>query len=82
MKITVNVECTPEEARTFLGLPDLGALQAALQARMREAVADISPESLMRHWLALVPTGAAEMQKAMEGFMLGTGPKTAQKPGE
>ena len=36
----------------------------------------------MRHWLALVPTGAAEMQKAMEGFMLGAGPKTAQKPGE
>ncbi len=82
MKITVNVECTPEEARTFLGLPDLGALQAALQERMRAAVADISPEGLMRHWLALVPTGAAEMQKAMEGFMLGAGAKGAQKPGE
>jgi hypothetical protein len=22
MKITMNVDCTPEEARTFLGLPD------------------------------------------------------------
>jgi len=23
MKVSVNVDCTPEEARTFLGLPDL-----------------------------------------------------------
>ncbi len=23
MKFTINVECTPEEARTFLGLPDV-----------------------------------------------------------
>ena len=24
MKINVEVDCTPEEARTFLGLPDVG----------------------------------------------------------
>lgn len=82
MKVTVNVECTPEEARTFLGLPDVGALQAAMQERVREAVADISPEGLMRHWLALLPNGAADMQKAMEGFMLGTGAKPTQKTGK
>ena len=75
MKITVNVECTPEEARTFLGLPDFGALHAALQERMREAVADLSPETLMRHWFALLPTGGTDMQKAMEGFMQTTGLK-------
>ncbi len=75
MKITVNVECTPEEARTFLGLPDLGALQAALQERMRQAVGEISPENMMRQWMALLPAGAAEMQKAMEGFMQGAGRK-------
>jgi hypothetical protein len=75
VKITVNVECTPEEARTFLGLPDLGALHAALQERMREAVADISPETLMRHWFALLPAGATEMQKAMEGFLQSAGLK-------
>ena len=30
MKITVNVDCTPEEARSFLGLPDVQPLQAAV----------------------------------------------------
>lgn len=26
MKVTVNVDCTPEEARTFLGLPDVSPI--------------------------------------------------------
>lgn len=26
MKFTINVECTPEEARTFFGLPDVTAV--------------------------------------------------------
>ena len=82
MKVTVNVECTPEEARTFLGLPDLGALHAAMQERMRQAVAEISPEGLMRHWFALLPTGASEMQKAMEGFMQGAAWKPDPKHGD
>ena len=30
MKVTVNVECTPEEARTFLGLPDVQPMQEAV----------------------------------------------------
>ncbi|MFT3966942.1 MAG: DUF6489 family protein [Sphingobium sp.] len=27
MKFTVDVDCTPEEARTFLGLPDVKPIQ-------------------------------------------------------
>ncbi|WP_420846806.1 DUF6489 family protein [Microvirga tunisiensis] len=27
MKITMDVECTPEEARAFLGLPDVKPMQ-------------------------------------------------------
>ncbi|MFP6777685.1 MAG: DUF6489 family protein, partial [Alphaproteobacteria bacterium] len=41
MKVTIDIDCTPEEARRFLGLPDLDkAHQATLEAitgRMREA---------------------------------------------
>jgi hypothetical protein len=82
MKVTVNVECTPAEARTFLGLPDLSALQAAMQERMRQTVADLTPDAVMRHWLALLPAGAAEMQKALEGFMQGATGKAGQKSGD
>ena len=32
MKITVNVDCTPDEARHFFGLPDVKPMQDALDA--------------------------------------------------
>ena len=35
MKVTVEVECTPEEARQFLGLPDVVPMQ---QAAMKKAI--------------------------------------------
>ena len=35
MKITINVDCTPEEARAFLGLPDLKPIQDELMQEMR-----------------------------------------------
>ena len=40
MKITVNIDCTPAEARSFLGLPDVSAVNdivtAELAKRTRE----------------------------------------------
>ena len=38
MKITVDVDCTPEEARRFMGLPDLAPLHEAYLAKMRAAI--------------------------------------------
>ena len=37
MKFTVNVECTPEEARRFVGLPDVTPLNEML-VRDRKSV--------------------------------------------
>jgi hypothetical protein len=34
MKFTVNVECSPEEARRFMGLPDVTPINEALVAEM------------------------------------------------
>jgi len=45
MKITVDIDCTPEEARTFLGLPDVQPLQ---QAMMKELEA--RPELGLLGW--------------------------------
>ncbi len=46
MKVTVDVDCTPEEARRFLGLPDLSAVHQAYVERMQKAVREtMSPES-------------------------------------
>jgi hypothetical protein len=57
MQVTADVDCTPEEARVFLGVPDVRPLQAAVMAHMQErmlAEADrFSPERLMKAWMSL-----------------------------
>ena len=56
MKITINVDCTPAEAREFLGLPDLRPLQAAWLAEVeKRLITDLqkfSPEGIARSWLS------------------------------
>ena len=36
MKITIDIDCTPQEARAFLGLPHIEPMQDALVAQMQE----------------------------------------------
>jgi len=54
MKITVDVDCTPEEARRFLGLPDLAPVHEAYVEKMKSAVADGPPPEMfgemMKSW--------------------------------
>lgn len=67
MKFTVNVECTPEEARAFMGLPDVRPMQEAfmndLQHRMKTSMQAMDPESIMKNWLPASMQGAEQMQK-------------------
>ncbi|WP_026261153.1 DUF6489 family protein [Kiloniella laminariae] len=71
MKFTVDVDCTPEEARRFLGLPDVTALQeeamSEIRKRMLDAIQKSDPESLMKAWMPL--TMPAGMPGAMPGAM-------------
>jgi hypothetical protein len=50
MKITVDIDCTPEEARAFLGLPDVSPLHDVMlkeiEQRMREAMKSMDPDSM------------------------------------
>lgn len=56
MKVNIEIDCTPEEARSFLGLPDVTALNETLMSEMQrraEANMDqLDPEALMRQWTA------------------------------
>lgn len=67
MKITVNVDCTPEEARQFLGLPDVKPMQDALmkevEERMRATLQAMEPETVMNRWLPAGIQGVEQMQK-------------------
>ena len=68
MKINVEIDCTPEEARTFLGLPDVGpmqeALMAELQKRMMANLQAMEPEQLLKTWLPAGLQGWEQLQKA------------------
>ena len=65
MKVTVEVDCTPEEARRFLGLPDVVPMQQAaiekLQQRMESVVEATTPEALLKAWMPMAPD---QMQQA------------------
>lgn len=54
MKVTVDVDCTPEEARRFLGLPDLTPVHQAYVDRMTKFVTDSTSTEgfgeLMKSW--------------------------------
>ena len=72
MKVTVEIDCTPDEARQFFGLPDVKPMQAALmakvEAQMTESVERFSPDALLRTWLSLVPPGAEGFRDQLERF--------------
>lgn len=67
MKFTMNVECTPEEARAFFGLPDVQPMQEALmkdmQERMMAAMRSTEPDALMRQWLPMQMEAFDQFQK-------------------
>ncbi|MBM3569686.1 MAG: hypothetical protein FJX46_13150 [Alphaproteobacteria bacterium] len=65
MKIRIDIDCTPEEARGFLGLPDVAPMQArlveAMEERLKQAWSS-DPETLMKAWMP----GAAPGWEAMK----------------
>jgi len=51
MKISIDVDCTPEEARSFLGLPDLSSVHAVYLDKMKQAIEQsVTPETVVRDW--------------------------------
>ncbi len=69
MKAKVEVDCTPAEARAFLGLPDVAALNEHLvgemKARLDANLAMLAPEDLMRNWMTLGGQASEQFLKLM-----------------
>ena len=70
MKMTIEVDCTPEEARRFLGLPDVTALNQTLVEEMQKRVTAnmsmLSPDELMKNWVAFGAGAQEQFRKLME----------------
>jgi hypothetical protein len=67
MKITVEMDTTPEELRTFLGLPDVAPLQQEMlekiQEKMRAGVEGFDPLTLLKPFLPENMQTLSTMQK-------------------
>ena len=79
MKMTIEVDCTPEEARRFLGLPDVGALNDHLVKEMGKRIdanmAMISPDELVKSWMSFGAGAQEQFRKLMEAGMGAAGKK-------
>ncbi|MEY2757906.1 MAG: hypothetical protein RIR33_1684 [Pseudomonadota bacterium] len=57
MKLNITVDCTPEEARAFLGLPDVSpineTLVASVKQRIEQNVELVSPEFYLKQWYSM-----------------------------
>jgi hypothetical protein len=80
MKVSFDIECTPEEARKFLGLPDVVPMQEKLmqelQERLEENIRAVSVEELIRTWMP------AAMQGMGQAMGQGTAPNMGQGLGD
>ena len=70
MKMTIEVDCSPEEARRFLGLPDVSALNEHLVSEMSKRIdanmSLLNPEEFMKNWMSFGTGAQEQFRKFME----------------
>lgn len=75
MKVKIDIDCTPEEARSFFGLPDVKPLQDVMmkevEQRMMANVQAMDPEMLVKTWLPAGIQGWEQMQRMFWSQMAG-----------
>ena len=76
MKATIEIDCTPDELRATMGLPDVKPLQANLMAdlerRMKDAADRMSPENIIKSWFSLIPAQSEQFRTLMNAMMTGS----------
>jgi hypothetical protein len=64
MKITIDFDATPDEARRFFGLPGI--------APMQEALGSMDPEQMWRQWMPVAGAGiggaVADIPRGMDAM--------------
>lgn len=69
MKINIEIECTPEEARSFMGLPDVSAANNVYVENITKAMKGVSsPDQLQEYASALAPMGQVGL-KLFQSFV-------------
>lgn len=70
MNINVSIDCTPEEARRFMGLPDMAPVHEIYMAKLRETMNEgVTPElmeQMVRTWSPMGEVGLNAWKQAVE----------------
>lgn len=74
MKLTINIDCTPQEARTFFGMPDVEPLNDMIVEEMSKRAKDnidtlADPERFIAQWIAMSGKGMEGFQNLMNAAM-------------
>jgi hypothetical protein len=71
MKVNIEIVFTPDEARAFLGLPDIAPLQqevlSAMQERMVKNLEVLDPVAVWKSWFPVTSQGLEDLRKAFTG---------------
>jgi hypothetical protein len=74
VRINVNIDCTPDEARAFLGLPNVKPMQEAMMARMQrqmlDAAAAMSPDAVLKMWFQSTPQNPDQIRDMFTRFFV------------
>lgn len=83
MKVNVTFDCTPEEAREFLGLPDVRAFQEEMMELMRdkalESMKIMEPDQAMKAWMPFMNQGMNQGMDFFKNMMTGAATGAAGK---
>ena len=67
MKVNIELDMTPEEARKLMGLPDVTKLQdkmlAEMERRMKAALDTSDPQAMLKAWMPIGGQGFEEFQR-------------------
>ncbi|MEM9309887.1 MAG: DUF6489 family protein [Pseudomonadota bacterium] len=84
MKITIEVDCTPDEARSFMGLPDVSQANSLYIESISQAMKGATkPDQLREYAESLAPMGQMGLklfQSFVEGGMQASGASRSSSP--
>ena len=70
MKARIEIDCTPQEARAFLGQPDVEGLNAwivdQMKARFEQNMEMLKPEEMLKGWMAFGGQAQEQFRRFME----------------
>lgn len=79
MNISMNIDCTPEEARRLMGLPDMSPIHDVyldkLKQTMTEGVTPDMLETMVRTWAPMGDAGMSAWKTLFDNMTVATRPK-------